>query len=148
MSATPAHRSPGVEPSGPKTVDDPIRLLIADDDRSTREVLRDALSVEGFEVVGEADDGAEAYEKACWLRPEVVLMDLRMPGMDGIQATSLIKAQVPHTEVVILTAFSERDSQWAAELMGAARLVDKDLPLDALIDALRAAAAASRASIG
>jgi len=128
--------------------DDPIRLLIADDIQSTREELRDALSREGFDVVGYAEDGVEAYHTTCWLRPEVVLMDLRMPGMHGIDATTLIKAQVPRTQVVILTAFSDPDTKWSAEMSGAASYLDKDTPLDVLVDTLRNAALAYRTWTG
>jgi DNA-binding NarL/FixJ family response regulator len=127
-------------------LDDPIRLLIADDDDRTTEVLRDSLTTLGFEIVGDARNGAEAGDKAARLRPEVVLMDLRMPEVDGIEATVLIKAQEPRTQIVILTAFSERDSKWAAEFMGAASLLEKDAPLEVLVDTLRSAALVYRAS--
>jgi|SRR5713226_2128537 len=131
---------------GRDPLDDPIRLLIVDDDETTRELLRNVLSECGFNVVGGAQDGAEACGKAAWLKPEVVLMDLRMPGTGGMEATVLIKAQVPRTQVVILTAFSERDSKLAAGLMGAASLLDKDAPLDVLVETLRAAALVYRTS--
>jgi len=134
--------------SGQASLDDPIRLLIVDDDETTRELLRNTLSEFGFNVVGGAQDGAEACGKAAWLKPEVVLMDLRMPGTDGMEATVLIKAQVPRTQVVILTAFWERDSKATAELMGAASLLDKDAPLDVLVETLRAAALVYRTSTG
>jgi DNA-binding NarL/FixJ family response regulator len=124
----------------------PIRLLIADDDDRTTMVLRDSLSGCGFDIVGDATNGAEAGDKVVWLRPEVVLMDLRMPEIDGMEATVLIKAQEPRTQVVILTAFSEEDARETAEFMGAASLVDKDAPLDVLVDTLRAAAHVYRRS--
>ncbi len=127
-------------------VDDPIRLLIADDDERTTMVLRDSLPAFGFDVVGSARNGAEAGDQVARLRPEVVLMDLRMPEVDGIEATVLIKAQQPKTQVVILTAFSENDSKWAAEFMGAASLLEKDAPLEELVDTLRAAAHVYRTS--
>ena len=127
-------------------LDDPIRLLIADDDERTTMVLRDSLPAFGFEVVGDARNGAEAGAKVAGLHPEVVLMDLRMPGVDGIEATVLIKAQEPKTQVVILTAFSEHDSKWAAEFMGAANLLDKSAPLEELVETLRAAALVYRTS--
>jgi len=126
--------------------DDPIRLLIADDDDRTTVVLRDSLPAFGFEVVGTARNGAQAGEEVARLRPEVVLMDMRMPEVDGIEATVLIKAQEPRTQVVILTAFSEKDSKWAAEFMGAASLLEKDAPLEELVDTLRAAAQIYRTS--
>jgi DNA-binding NarL/FixJ family response regulator len=128
------------EPADQKPLEDPIRLLIADDDDRTTMVLRDSLPAFGFDVVGSARNGAEAGEAVARLRPEVVLMDLRMPEVDGIEATVLIKAQEPRTQVVILTAFSEKDSKWAAEFMGAASLLEKDAPLEELVDTLRAAA--------
>jgi DNA-binding NarL/FixJ family response regulator len=127
-------------------LDDPIRLLIADDDERTTMVLRDSLPAFGFDVVGSARNGAEAGDQVALLRPEVVLMDLRMPEVDGIEATVLIKAQQPKTQVVILTAFSEKNSKWAAEFMGAASLLEKDAPLEELVDTLRAAAQIYRTS--
>ncbi len=134
------------ESSEDELLDDPIRVLIADDDDRTTTVLRDSLPAFGIEVVGNARNGAEAGEKVAGLHPEVVLMDLRMPEVDGIEATVLIKAQDPRTQVVILTAFSERDSKWAAEFMGAADLLEKDAPLEDLVDTLRRAARAYRTS--
>lgn len=142
------HREPwsGRTPSGDERLDDPIRILIADDDERTTMVLRDSLPAFGFEVVGNARNGAEAGQKVAGLHPEVVLMDLRMPEVDGIEATVLIKAHEPRTQVVILTAFSERDSKWAAEFMGAASLLEKNAPLEELVDTLRAAALVYRTS--
>lgn len=133
------------EPVDREFIDAPIRLLIADDDDRTTMVLRDSLPAYGFDIVGDAHNGVEAGDKVIWLRPEVVLMDLRMPEVDGIEATVLIKAQEPRTQVVILTAFSEEDAKETAEFMGAASLVDKDAPLDVLVDTLRAAAHVYRA---
>jgi len=127
-------------------LDEPIRLLIADDDHRTTLVLRESLPAFGFDIVGNARNGAEAGDKAAALRPEVVLMDLRMPEVDGIEATVLIKSHEPRTQVVILTAFSERDSRQAAEFMGAASLLEKDAPLEVLVDTLRAAALVYRTS--
>ena len=99
------------EASEQALLDDPIRLLIADDDDQTTMVLRDSLPAFGFEVVGSARNGAEAGEKVAYLRPEVVLMDMRMPEVDGIEATVLIKSKEPRTQVVILTAFSENHTR-------------------------------------
>ncbi len=134
------------EPSDEELLHDPIRLLIADDDARTTMVLRDSLPAFGFEVVGSARNGVEAGEKVAGLHPEVVLMDLRMPEVDGIEATVLIKAEEPRTQVVILTAFSEHDARVAAEFMGAATVVEKNAPLEELVDTLRAAALAYRTS--
>jgi DNA-binding NarL/FixJ family response regulator len=134
----------GHERTEDELLGDPIRVLIADDDARTTMVLRDSLPAFGFEVVGDARNGLEAGEQVALLHPEVVLMDLRMPDVDGIEATVLIKAQEPRTQVVILTAFSERDSAWAAEFMGAADLLEKDAPLEELVDTLRQAGRAYR----
>ncbi|MBI3648456.1 MAG: response regulator transcription factor, partial [Actinobacteria bacterium] len=71
-----------------------------------------------------------------------------MPEMDGIDATTLIKANAPRTQIVILTAYSEPDAKWAAELMGAASFLDKDAPLEVLVDTLREAGAAHRSQGG
>ena len=125
---------------------DPIRLLIADDDERTTMVLRDSLPAFGFEVIGAARNGAEAGAKTAGLHPEVVLMDLRMPDVDGMEATVLIKAHDPQTQVVILTAFSERETKSTAEFMGAANLLDKGAPLEELVETLRAAALVYRTS--
>ena len=135
-----------VELEDHELLDEPIRLLIADDDHRTTLVLRESLPAFGFDIVGNARNGAEAGDKAAALRPEVVLMDLRMPEVDGIEATVLIKSHEPRTQVVILTAFSERDSKQAAEFMGAASLLEKDAPLEVLVDTLRAAALVYRSS--
>jgi DNA-binding NarL/FixJ family response regulator len=121
-------------------LEDPIRILIADDDTRTTMVLRDVLPSFGFEVVGNARDGAEAGAKAADLHPEVVLMDLRMPDVDGIEATVLVKAQAPRTQVVILTAYPQGDARDTAEYMGAADLIEKDAPLEEIVDTLRHAA--------
>jgi DNA-binding NarL/FixJ family response regulator len=136
LSEGEARREPPVD----QVLEAPIRLLIADDDNRTTMVLRESLPAFGFDIVGSARNGAEAGDKAATLRPEVVLMDLRMPAVDGIEATVLIKAQEPRTQVVILTAYSEGDAKQAAEFMGAASLLEKDTPLEVLVDTLRAAA--------
>jgi DNA-binding NarL/FixJ family response regulator len=127
-------------------LDDPIRLLIADDDEQTTLVLCDSLPAFGFEIVGNARNGAEASEKVAALHPEVVLMDLRMPGGDGIEATVQIKAREPKTQVVILTAYSGGDARDLAEFMGAADLLEKNAPLEKIASRLRAAALAYRTS--
>ena len=86
----------------------PIRVLIADDHSVVRQGLRMFLGLDGeLEVIGEAENGAEALEKARALHPDVVLMDLVMPVMDGIQATSAIRTELPDTEVVAVTSVLE-----------------------------------------
>lgn len=129
-----------------KKLEPQVRVLIADDDAATRDTLGEFLLGEGFDVVGGASNGAEAVERASRLRPEVVLMDLRMPGMDGLEATALIRATLPETQVVILTAFSDPESPSATEMMGAASFVEKDGPPSVLVEAVRAAAIITRSS--
>jgi DNA-binding NarL/FixJ family response regulator len=119
---------------------DPVRVLIADDDEVVREELGSYLADEGFEIVGFAADGLQAFEQAAWLHPDVVLMDLRMPNMDGVAATNLIKSHSPEIPVVILTAFPSPDNRWAAQLSGAFSLLDKGASLPMLVETLRSAA--------
>ncbi len=94
------------------------RVLLVDDDAGNVALLRETLEAEGLVVVGEATDGPSGVELAGILRPDVVLMDLRMPGMDGFEATRLIRAQYPGTQVVILTAYEELLTD-SAESVGA-----------------------------
>ena len=142
-SDLPEH-SAGHESAHPGVLDDPIRLLIADDDEQTTLVLRDSLPAFGFEVVGNARNGAEAGDKVAALHPEVVLMDLRMPGVDGIEATVQIKAREPKTQVVILTAHPGERARDLAVFMGADDLIEKNAPLEKIASRLRAAALAYR----
>jgi DNA-binding NarL/FixJ family response regulator len=87
-----------------------MKLLIADDHTLFRESLRGLLASRGFEIVGEARDGREAVEATRRLKPDIVLMDLSMPKLDGLAATRLISAEMPQVKVIILTA-SEEDAQ-------------------------------------
>ncbi len=87
---------------------DTPRLLLVDDDGGIRQALRNLLEDEGMLVLGEASDGAEGVAKAKELIPDVVLMDMRMPGMGGIEATKLIKDSLPSTQVVILSVYDDQ----------------------------------------
>jgi DNA-binding NarL/FixJ family response regulator len=86
-----------------------MRLVLADDHPLFRSSLRSLLVARGLEVVGEASDGREAVELACRLRPDLVLMDVAMPGLDGIEATRQIVARAPDVKVVLLTASMNDD---------------------------------------
>ena len=120
----------------------PIRILIADDHAVVRQGLRTFLSDEAdFEVVGEAGDGVEAVRLAAELRPDVVLMDLVMPGMDGIAATEQIRRELPDTEVVALTSVLEYASVAGAVRAGAIGYLLKTTKVEELQRAIRAAAA-------
>jgi two-component system, NarL family, response regulator LiaR len=119
-----------------------IRILIADDHAVVRQGLRMFLSLDPeFQIVGEAADGAQAVALARQLRPDVVLMDLLMPGMDGIQATAAIRSELPETEVVALTSVLEDNAVIGAVRAGAIGYLLKDAQPDELRRAIRAAAA-------
>ncbi|MCB1039092.1 MAG: response regulator transcription factor, partial [Acidimicrobiales bacterium] len=85
-----------------------IRLMLADDHRMLREGLRRSLTDEGFDVVGEASDGDEAVRLADSIRPDVILMDVTMPDVDGVEATRRIHQQHPEIRVVMLTMHADQ----------------------------------------
>jgi len=119
-----------------------IRVLIVDDHAVVRQGLRIFLDTEGeFEVVGEAPNGEEAIRLARALRPDIVLMDLLMPGMGGTEATRLIRAELPDVEVVALTSVLDDESVVAAVRAGAIGYLLKSAEADDLRRSLRAAAA-------
>ncbi|HET9462187.1 MAG TPA: response regulator transcription factor [Gaiellaceae bacterium] len=118
-----------------------IRVVIADDHGIVRAGLRQLLATfDGIELVGAAGNGAEAVALAVESNPDVVLMDLEMPELDGIEATRRITAQAPETQVVVLTSFSDRERILRALDAGAVGYVLKDAEPDELAGAIRAAA--------
>jgi NarL family two-component system response regulator YdfI len=118
-----------------------IRILIADDHLIIRQGIRLILETEDdFELVGEAADGAEALRLCAELHPDVVLMDLRMPGMDGLAAIERLHIERPEIAVVILTTFNEDDLMLRGLRAGAKGYLLKDTGREALFNAIRAAA--------
>ena len=116
----------------------PIPVLLADDHKLLREGLRRILELGGeIAVVGEASDGAEAVRLAGALHPEVVVMDINMPGMNGVEATRAIKAQYPRISVLVLTIHEDREYLLEVLKAGAAGYVLKDIDPDRLIEAIK-----------
>ena len=118
-----------------------IRVLIADDQELVRTGFRVILEAEGdIEVVAEAENGVEAVRQAALVKPEVVLMDIRMPELDGLAATDQILRQTDPPTIVVLTTFDQNEYIYRALRAGAAGFLLKDAPSSRLIAAVRAAA--------
>jgi DNA-binding NarL/FixJ family response regulator len=118
-----------------------VRVLLVDDQSLFREALATLLAVhEGVEVVGEAGDGDEALRKAAELAPDVVLMDLRMPVLDGIGATRRLRVEQPAVRVIALTTFDDDEDVFAALRAGAVGYLLKDVSSARLVEAVHAAA--------
>ena len=119
----------------------PIRILLVDDQSLFREGLLTLLSLQpGFEVVGQASNGEEALRLAAELRPQVVLMDVRMPVLDGVAATRRLRSSQPDCRVIVLTTFDDDDYVFEGLRAGAAGYLLKDAPSEKLFEAIRAAA--------
>jgi DNA-binding NarL/FixJ family response regulator len=120
----------------------PLRVLTADDDAELRAAYRLLLGSDpGIEVVGEAADGAQAVTLARELAPDVILMDVRMPGVDGIAATRAVVAADPRARVLVLTMFDLDEYVWAALRAGASGFLLKNVPPATLLAAVRTVAA-------
>ncbi|MCA1692147.1 MAG: response regulator transcription factor [Actinobacteria bacterium] len=117
-----------------------VRLLLADDHRMLRDGLRRSMAEYGFDVVGEAATGEEAVRQALELRPRVVLMDVTMPVLDGIEATRLIRAELPGTQVVMLTMHGDGDLMTRALQAGAVGYLVKDCSTEDIVAAVLMAA--------
>jgi DNA-binding NarL/FixJ family response regulator len=116
-----------------------MRVLAVDDHRLFRAGLAAMLRERGIEVVGEADSGEEALRLAAARRPDVVVMDLGLPGMSGVEATRRLRDERPAPQVVVLTASLEEDDVVEALLAGAAGYLLKDAPIDQVLTALSGA---------
>ncbi|MEU2026288.1 response regulator transcription factor [Streptomyces sp. NPDC016469] len=119
----------------------PVRVVLADDQPLVRAALRMVMAdTPDIEVVGEAGTGEEAVRLTARLAPDVVVMDIRMPGMDGIEATERITAQGGDAHVVVLTTFDDDDYVYGALRAGAAGFLVKDMALDDILAAVRVVA--------
>jgi DNA-binding NarL/FixJ family response regulator len=117
-----------------------LRVLVADDQQLVRESIAALLDIQdGMTVVGTAVDGRDAVAQTEALQPDVVLMDVRMPGLDGVAAVSLIRERLPSTRVLMLSTFDDEDLVVRALRAGAAGYLLKDLPARELADAVRLA---------
>ena len=118
-----------------------IRVLLVDDQALFREGLEILLSIHNdIEVVGQASHGQEAVEVAAKIQPDVVLMDVRMPILDGVRATGLLKETHPHCKVIVLTTFDDDEYIFDALRMGAVGYMLKDIASEQLVEAIRATA--------
>ncbi|CAG0946528.1 partial Response regulator protein VraR, partial [Anaerolineae bacterium] len=116
----------------------PIRVLIVDDHPLMRQAIRTAIIVEpDLQIAGEASNGQEAIERARALQPDVTIMDLLMPGKDGLQAITEIRAENPDARIIVLTSLSEEEPVVAAINAGAQGYLLKDVQRDDLLRAIR-----------
>src|SRR2546430_1833351 len=124
------------------------RILIVDDHPLTRNALSALLAQQGFDVVGEASDGAEAIERARAIRPDIVLLDLTMPGLSGLETLPRLREAVPECEVVVLTASETEGNLLAAIKGGAAGYLLKSEPPERIVEFLRGVARGEAALSG
>src|ERR671936_365416 len=125
-----------------------LRLLIVDDHPLTRDALASLLAQHGFDVVGQAADGTEAIELASRLEPDVILLDLSMPGLDGLDALPRLREAAPSCEVVVLTASGTEENLLAAIRGGAAGYLLKSEPPGRIAEFLRGVAQGEAALSG
>jgi len=131
MNGAPADAVPGGAP---------VRVLVVDDQQLIRDGIASLLGIQaGITVVGTASDGAQAVTQALALAPDVVLMDVRMPGTDGVLAAAQVRRELPACQVIMLTTFDDEDYVVRALRAGAAGYLLKDLPATELASAVRMA---------
>ena len=117
----------------------PVRVFLTDDHALFREGLAALIALQpDMEVVGQAGDGLEAIVKALELKPDIILMDIQMPGCDGLEATDQIKAQLPNTVIVMLTVRDEEEKLFQAIQSGAQGYLLKSIRSDEMLESLRA----------
>ncbi|KOX23863.1 response regulator transcription factor [Nocardiopsis sp. NRRL B-16309] len=140
MSARERGAAPGDGPTGHDGAS--ARVLVADDQRLVREGIASLLGIQpGITVVGTAVDGADAVDRALELEPDVVLMDVRMPVMDGVEAVAVLRDRAPGCRIVMLTTFDDEEYVLRALRAGAVGYLLKDLPARDLAEAVRLARA-------
>jgi DNA-binding NarL/FixJ family response regulator len=133
---------PGLTVNDPQPAGDPVSVILVDDQPLLRQGFRMVLEEEeGIDVVGEASDGAAALDLARRRHPDVVVMDVRMPGMDGIAATRAILAAEPRTRILILTTFDLDEYAFGALRLGASGFILKDILPQEFVRAIRSVAA-------
>jgi len=113
-----------------------VKVLLVDDNRLMLEGLQSLLEAHDIEVVGVASDGLASVDMACALEPDVILMDVRMPGCNGLQATRLIKARMPEARIVILTTSDDDSDLFEAIRSGACGYLIKSIDTETLVEAL------------
>jgi two-component system chemotaxis response regulator CheY len=131
------------EPQGapkPPATDIPVqkrRILVIDDGASVRDVIRLFLERDGFEVCGEAADGVQAIEQAKTLKPDLIVLDLAMPRMNGAEAASVLSTTMPDVPVVLLTLYKNVLGTALASAVGVKAIIDKTDGMDKLVDCVR-----------
>jgi len=116
-----------------------VKVLLADDHRLLLEGLKKLLELHNVQVAGTANNGMEALARTRTLKPDIVLMDIRMPEMDGLTATRLIKAEMPEVKIVILTTSTDENDLFEAIKSGACGYLLKSMDADELLEALEQA---------
>lgn len=113
------------------------RILVTDDGDSVRDVIRVFLERDGFEVCGEAADGLEAIEQAKKLKPDLIVLDLAMPRMNGVEAASILSTTMPHVPIVLLTLYQNVLGATLASAIGVKAIIEKTDGMDKLVACVR-----------